>query len=164
MNELPLRDIHLPDPVSWWPLATGWWLLLALFFVCLIGLFIYNKITKHKTPVIAYRKLAISELDTLKQQSQQQSNLESLRAISNLLRRISLSYYPRKEVASLSGEKWTEKLNALSNDSPFTAQQCELLSNASYQQNVDYDRDALFNLCEKWIKQLPATSQYSVNT
>ncbi len=22
---LPLRDIHLPEPVSWWPLAPGWW-------------------------------------------------------------------------------------------------------------------------------------------
>ena len=34
MNEvdptvLPLRDIHLPAAVSWWPLAPGWWLLLA---------------------------------------------------------------------------------------------------------------------------------------
>ena len=35
MNDLQeqlkdLRDIHLPDPVSIWPLAPGWWALMIL--------------------------------------------------------------------------------------------------------------------------------------
>ena len=30
MNELGLKDIHLPDVGLWWPLAPGWWLLLIL--------------------------------------------------------------------------------------------------------------------------------------
>ena len=34
MNQaLPLRDIQLPDAVSWWPLAMGWWLLLLVMVV-----------------------------------------------------------------------------------------------------------------------------------
>ena len=27
---LPLRDLHLPEPVGWWPPAPGWWILLLL--------------------------------------------------------------------------------------------------------------------------------------
>ena len=27
---LPLRDLHLPAEVGWWPLAPGWWVLIAI--------------------------------------------------------------------------------------------------------------------------------------
>ena len=27
---LPLRDLHLPEPVGWWPLAPGWWVILVI--------------------------------------------------------------------------------------------------------------------------------------
>ena len=29
-NALPLRDLHLPEAIGWWPLAPGWWVLLAM--------------------------------------------------------------------------------------------------------------------------------------
>ena len=29
-DQLPLRDLHLPEAVGWWPLAPGWWVLIAL--------------------------------------------------------------------------------------------------------------------------------------
>ena len=37
-DQLPLRDLHLPDPVGWWPPAPGWWLLLATLAMLLIWL------------------------------------------------------------------------------------------------------------------------------
>ncbi|MBV1912177.1 MAG: DUF4381 domain-containing protein, partial [Cycloclasticus sp.] len=36
-EELPLRDIHLPDAITWWPPAIGWWLLLAVIIVAAFG-------------------------------------------------------------------------------------------------------------------------------
>ncbi|HVS24646.1 MAG TPA: DUF4381 family protein, partial [Gammaproteobacteria bacterium] len=28
-TQLPLRDIHLPGLISWWPPAPGWWIAAA---------------------------------------------------------------------------------------------------------------------------------------
>ena len=33
VSQLPLRDIHLPGPIGWWPPAPGWWLVAALVLV-----------------------------------------------------------------------------------------------------------------------------------
>ena len=56
-----LRDIHLPEAVTFWPPAIGWWLLLALI---LIGLgFIYRQAI---IAMIQRRKLA-NVLDELEQ-------------------------------------------------------------------------------------------------
>ena len=32
-NAIPLRDLHLPDAIGWWPLAPGWWGVLVILAV-----------------------------------------------------------------------------------------------------------------------------------
>ena len=34
-DTLPLRDVHLPPSPSWWPLALGWWLVIAAIVLVL---------------------------------------------------------------------------------------------------------------------------------
>ena len=34
-EQIPLRDLHLPEAIGWWPLAPGWWILIA---IALVGL------------------------------------------------------------------------------------------------------------------------------
>ena len=29
-EQIPLRDLHLPEAIGWWPLAPGWWVVIAL--------------------------------------------------------------------------------------------------------------------------------------
>ena len=37
-TEIPIRDLHLPDAIGWWPLAPGWWLVIVLIAVGLAWL------------------------------------------------------------------------------------------------------------------------------
>lgn len=154
MNELPLRDIHLPAAVSAWPPAIGWWILAALMIAILIAAVLFYKHHKNKTPKPAYKKIALKELFALQKQYQGQPNsIELLRSISALLRRIALSYLPRETVAGLTGEEWIKQLNALSN-STFNKELGQLLANAPYRAEAIYDDAALLQQCEQWIKNL----------
>lgn len=163
MKPLPLRDIHLPDAISWWPLAIGWWLL--PLFILGIGYVIYRfiKIRQQKQKV-AYRSFALAELNKLRKQYKNDDNsIDLLRAISALLRRTALSYLPRESIASLTGEQWFTQLNALSSQQIFTPEVINLLEHAPYKQNSEFNKNQLFNVCEQWIKALPVTRTHKTS-
>ena len=46
---IPLRDIHLPEVISWWPLAIGWWILIALPIILLLCYLLYRYIRRDRT-------------------------------------------------------------------------------------------------------------------
>ena len=35
---IPLRGLHLPETVGWWPLAPGWWLLIVVLIAAAVFL------------------------------------------------------------------------------------------------------------------------------
>lgn len=153
MNELPLRDIHLPEAVSWWPPAIGWWLLALLLVVIVLAYFLI-RFLRQRASATNYKKMALQAFQQIRKNEQQDPML-LLREISQLLRRIALSYLPRQQVASLTGQQWIEQLNQLSATEVFSQQDAELISQASYRPQVSYSRDELLERCEQWIRQLP---------
>ena len=108
-TELPLRDLHLPEPVSWWPLALGWWFVIAVAAVVLIWLLrrAFNKWRSN-----APRRFAVRELDSIENDYLQHRNTVLMaQKVSELLRRSMLAYAPRDEVAGLTGESWLQWLD-----------------------------------------------------
>ncbi|MFK5956985.1 MAG: DUF4381 domain-containing protein [Planctomycetota bacterium] len=97
-----LRDIHLPAPVGWWPLAPAWWVLGAILFLA-IALLTRRILAKRK----ALYHFAIEAFMAAENQYTENGNLIQMAvALSEILRRVALARYPREEVASLSGEDW----------------------------------------------------------
>jgi hypothetical protein len=78
--------------------------------------------------------------------------LKLAREISVLLRRLSISLFPRTEVASLTGERWLEFLDRHVPGNPFTRGQGRMLVEAPYRQNVDRDEmENFIQQCKTWI-------------
>ena len=101
-----LRDIHLPEAVSVWPLAPGWWLLAAA--LVLLGLLALLERKRRRTSV---RRAALRELDELACDARAGIDTAQLaRRLQTLLRRVALVRIGRVEVAGLHGESWFEIL------------------------------------------------------
>jgi Domain of unknown function (DUF4381) len=149
MEQLPLRDIHLPEPVNFWPPAPGW-IVLAVLLPLSIFLLIYSyKRIKRQTVGKSAAKLLINI-----KQSNQEDIRQSLVELSALLRRVAISTSGRADVAGLHGSAWLAYLDTPFSDQPFSHGIGQCLADAHYRPNLpsETDLDAVFTLCERWIK------------
>ncbi len=147
-TKLPLRDIHLPEAIGWWPPAIGWWLL-AILIPLLIALmfWLYKRITR-KTAIKAAKKLLLQI-----KQDQQRGNNQKVRDLSALVRRTAISTNVRNECAGLTGQQWLEFLDRSVTGAPFSQGIGQLLANAPYQQSAPTEQEIsqLTSLCEDWL-------------
>jgi hypothetical protein len=103
-SQIPLRDLHLPDPVGWWPPAPGWWVLLAL--AVLGAVLLLRHALRSRGGAVARRR-ALKELGRLTADYESHRDAVAFSShLSQLLRRTMLAYAPRREVAGLTGEAW----------------------------------------------------------
>lgn len=147
--ELQLRDIHLPDPVSWWPPGPGWWLLLSiLVIIAVILVLLYRRYRN-----LALQRAALKELRIIEAQYHLQLDLRQLAIeLSALLRRVSISLLDRKSIAALSGQQWLVWLDQQAASDQFTTGHGQHLLSAPYQAHPEFYPDALIELCRTWIR------------
>jgi len=108
-EEIPLRELQLPELTGWWPLAPGWWVLIAIAVLGLLWL-LYRAVRRFKAN--APRRLALRQLDLIQRNFERGENAVVVgQSLSSLLRRAMLAYAPRSEVAGLSGEAWLRWLD-----------------------------------------------------
>jgi len=150
-SELPLRDIHLPDPVSWWPPAPGWWMLLiSLLAIALLSWFLHHRYRRNALPRAAHQAL-----HSIGEDYRQSGDAQVLaQQLSMLLRRVSLSCYPRQEVAGLTGWAWLSLLDRTLPGDEFQHGVGRVLVDAPYSVDSRIDGPALLQLCERWLRQL----------
>ncbi|MCP4406871.1 MAG: DUF4381 domain-containing protein [Gammaproteobacteria bacterium] len=153
-QQLPLRDIHLPEPVSWWPPAPGWWLLLLFILAILIaGLWIHRRRLKKRRSL---KRLSRTQFQSLREAYEQHRNPQRLvEDLSILLRRVCIAHYPRATTASVTGKAWLELLDQTLEDQRFSKGPGKVLTQAPYRPHAQIDAQALLILCEDWLASLP---------
>jgi hypothetical protein len=152
MNELELRDIHLPEVSLWWPPAPGWWLALLLLLVLLVILLWAIRRTRQKP----LRRLCLCELERIRQQHDSGlSDSAVLGDIAVLLRRALISYHGRDAYASSTGESWIKQLQQVVPRHGFNSAQLQLLARDRYKPDCRYDIENLLLSCERWLRALP---------
>ncbi len=161
-----LADIQLPEIVSMWPLAWGWWILIGLLFTIIVLAIVWLKRPKtiKKISSKQLKSQAMSELEQIeksynmaKNTASEQQSVEIHRTIKELsifLRRYILSIYPRQNVASVSDILWLQLLDETYNSnslesakSLFSKQYNDLLTQVPYQSSEqDIDQSLLSSL------------------
>jgi hypothetical protein len=155
-DQLPLRDIHLPEVVSWWPPAPGWWISgLILLLVCWLAWFIYRR---HKSRNLWSRE-AQSELKAIEIRYQREPDVKQLiQALSSLIRRSAMTHHGRRGIAGLNGEAWLEYLDSVMGESQFQNDTGRLLIEAAWRPEMSLSTGQahdLITLTRDWLNQLP---------
>jgi hypothetical protein len=160
VSQLPLRDIHLPSPVGWWPPALGWWLLAALVLAAaaLYGIHYYR--ARHK-------RAALREITRVRAALEQGAEpVACLQYVSTILRRFAMTSpagargaAAELDVAGLIGERWLRYLDGRWDRREFSAGVGKQLLVAPYARPSSIERTTaleLTALCTAWLAAQPA--------
>lgn len=147
-----LRDIHLADPISIWPLAPGWYLLGAFILVIasVFYLFFYRWYRKNAAKRVALRRVTKIEM----KYKQNGDSTYVLGELSKLIRRVTLAYFPRKDVAGLQGEQWISFLKNHTSNKKLKDALATALAEGAYQKQTDINVGVVFPQFKAWVKDL----------
>lgn len=146
-----LHDIVLPQAVSWWPLAPGWYVVCALALMVL-GLTIWWSLQRWQRR--RYRRRALAELQLLREGGHDPRTTAT--QILILLKRTALAAYPRALVAGLSGERWWAFLDQHAAGTAFVSDIGPLATQLAYGSKPagsadDARLDEFCSAVERWI-------------
>lgn len=160
MNEqpLPLKDIHLPSEPGIWPLAPGWWVLiaLALILIAILAVLLF-KFTRLQLQKRKYKKqlkqrlvneFIVIQENHLKLQDKHQLACD----ISAFLRRITLYELQAKQRVGLQNEDWLFQLNQLVGID--LTLHSSAINDAPYNPSIDFDDNALLTDIKRFYEQV----------
>lgn len=135
---LPLDAMQLPDAPSWLPLAWGWWATIAAIFVVSLSFLYYLRWNKKR---LAPKKTALALIQR-----------ESPAAAIELVRQAALCYFPREQIAQLTGRDWYAFLDQQA-DSAMFENNFETWQQVLYSKQPIENSDELVQHCYQWVEQ-----------
>lgn len=139
-----LKDLQLPNPVSIFPLAPGWYGVIALLILIIIALGYWQIRRLQKQ-----RKVAniIKLLDNI----ELRSDTSLLAEISILLKRVAREQFPEQQPQNLFGEKWLQFLDQSGKTTEFTQGSGRILLDI-YQNKTIENPASCIAVVKAWLK------------
>lgn len=136
-----LKDIHLPDPISIWPLGMGWWVLVALI-ICFVALTAWW-IKKNQWKRVAKQQLLSYE---------PVASVDYYYQINRSLKQIAVQRFG-SQCAQLSGPRWLEFLDDQLKD-PLFSREVPEFGEAPDNPNAKPDPESVQRIALLWLKKL----------
>ncbi len=152
-----LKEIILPEPVSYLPQTVAWVILFGLLLMATIWLAVrwYRHWAANRYRKAALKRLAEIEMNL----SDSASRATSISALPVLVKQTTLAFAAREKVAGLSGKRWLTFLDSTYIGWAFTEGPGKLLPELSYwpvlklERVSDDELQALIGLLRKWIRR-----------
>lgn len=163
-----LRDIQLPPPVSLWPLAPGYYLLILVLVLLALGIFLIHRHRKQNL----WRRNALTQLKEIQDRFRVNNQKRVLAAqLNTLLKSVVLARQASlsnpsvnanlnvnvnvKGCAGLSGTAWVDFLCSmpLKDKRPVNQAALYCLRDAPYQPAPDFDAASLLEEAKRWIQK-----------
>lgn len=139
-----LKDLQLPDAVSIFPLAPGWYAVIILLVLIALALGYWQIRNLRKQ-----RKVAniVGLLDSI----ELQDNPQLLAEVSILLKRVAREKFPEQQPQNLFGEKWLQFLDSSGKTTEFTQGAGRILLEV-YQNKALENPSACLAVVKAWLK------------
>lgn len=137
-----LKDVQLPQPISGWPLAPGWYVLLVLL-LGLIGVGVVmmrRRLAKKRRQQRIWQQFLAIEA---------QQNVATAMAY---IKQVAITLYPNQQVEQLQGEAWVEFLQASAKLLVIPPELKHALAHAAYQA-TPANSQALLTVLHSWLEQ-----------
>ncbi len=150
-----LIDIQGLDAISWWPLAVGWWIIIAVSIAVTVGgaIYLWRRIKYRRS----WQYIAHTRLAHLHTQIQIVAPKQTLQNLSLELRKIAMLTTARSSCASLTGKHWLQWLEEHDPSGYNWSQQGELLIAAQYMPETASNDlgqiGALILAAQGWVKK-----------
>lgn len=125
-----LREIVVPEPVSFMPQTIGW----LILFVLLVTLMSWWALRRYRRwQANYYRRSALAELEVIGEDMLQvDQRAAALSSLAALVKRTALHSFPREDVAALSRRDWLQFLMESSTGVTFEGKTGALLTELEY--------------------------------
>lgn len=148
-SQIPLRDIHLPAEIDWWPLAAGWWIALALVIAIAAAVLIrYRRLYRERAALRGLRSVE-------RMLAEGSAPVVCIQRISMILRRFAMSIAGPQPVAGLTGDTWLRFLDSRWGRDEFSSGTGRVLIFGPYappDRVSASDVGRLNELCMDWIR------------